>query len=141
MRLGYSTAAFFALAITVSQFFFFFSFALSDGTCPSSVVFHNASCYPHDPSVGIVNTTNTTECCTACFSNANCGAFTVNFDGHKCVLHPIHATGPVLPGNCKSGDVRKTPSPSPGPAPSSSPTTPAPEGAKNVLFIVVDDLR
>ena len=77
-------------------------------------------------------------CCAACLNNTKCVSWTLNTHQKKC-----HIRGSFLGkqhGNeCTSGQIpgrSPVPSPSPGPSP-----VPPPADAKNVLLIVVDDLR
>ena len=74
-------------------------------------------------------------CCKLCAENPSCFAFTLNIGGSHhphCFLHPA-GNNSFTPGKCTSAIVR-TPAP-PAPIP------PAPKGAKNVLFLIADDLR
>ena len=89
------------------------------------------SCMPTAAAIEAIPSTNVTECCLECTKNSGCAAFTVSFEQKKCFLHPAAAA--THKGSCTSGIVR-TPPPTPAPKP-------APAGAKNVLLIVVDDLR
>ena len=72
---------------------------------------------------------NAEACCKYCTENPLCFAFTLNIKSHDCFLHPF-GNNSFTPGECTSAIVR-TPAPIP----------PAPKGAKNVLFLIADDLR
>eukprot|EP01047_Picozoa_sp_COSAG01_P073755 COSAG01_NODE_12116_length_1798_cov_3.290171_3_plen_184_part_01 len=86
-------------------------------------------------------------CCKLCASNEGCAAIT-SFTG-TCFLHPTGApTGPYsyskgkTSGIVRPGTVPKpAPLPPPPPPPPPQPIKPAPKGAKNVLFLISDDLR
>ncbi len=86
-------------------------------------------------------------CCKLCSSNSGCAAITW-FTG-TCYLHPTGTpTGPFRHAKGKvSGIVRPgtiptpAPLPPPPPPPPPQPIKPAPKGAKNVLFLISDDLR
>lgn len=90
------------------------------------------------------------ECCSKCVRNTNCSAYTHN--NAECILKDQtlkNSTNPPRGRVCISGQVRPgppspSPSPTPHPGPPPTPTpppSPAPPGSKNVLFLVVDDLR
>lgn len=75
-------------------------------------------------------------CCAACEANPQCASWTLNTQVKKC-----HIRATFLDKQdgeqCTSGHIAGR-----GPAPAPAPTpTPAPAGAKNVLLVVVDDLR
>lgn len=71
-------------------------------------------------------------CCSKCASNPQCKAWTLNMGNSMCFLHP--AASLLIPGDCQSAGG--TP-----PLPPPPPPSPAPPGVKNVLVIIVDDLR
>ena len=75
------------------------------------------------------------DCCDLCTNNTSCAGFSFNANKRDCFLHPIDS--PLgLPQNkngVTSGVLR--------PAASPQRINPAPPGAKNVLFIISDDLR
>jgi arylsulfatase A-like enzyme len=75
-------------------------------------------------------------CCAKCDEVAGCLAFTANFGQGTCFLKDGQQIQRNK-GNCTSGGVIVPPSPTPAPAP----LPPAPEGALNVLLILIDDLR
>eukprot|EP01046_Picozoa_sp_COSAG06_P011748 COSAG06_NODE_675_length_13163_cov_8.046387_5_plen_481_part_00 len=86
-------------------------------------------------------------CCKLCSGNEGCAAITW-FKG-TCFLHPTgkptgpysHAEGKTS-GIVRPGTVPKpAPLPPPPPPPPPQPIKPAPKGAKNVLFLISDDLR
>lgn len=65
-------------------------------------------------------------CCAACTAQPLCAAFTHNTQSNHCYLHS-NWVAPTPGQQCTSGHVRTLPT--------------APSGAKNVVLIVVDDLR
>eukprot|EP00928_Gymnodinium_smaydae_P062037 TRINITY_DN45983_c0_g1_i1.p1 TRINITY_DN45983_c0_g1~~TRINITY_DN45983_c0_g1_i1.p1 ORF type:complete len:647 (-),score=62.03 TRINITY_DN45983_c0_g1_i1:136-1839(-) len=72
-------------------------------------------------------------CCSACAADApHCLAWVFNHAQakHRCHLHP-DALRETKVGHCTSGPM----------APSPSPPAPLPRSARNLLYIVVDDLR
>lgn len=80
-------------------------------------------------------------CCQQCIENAYCATWTVwgpgSRDGYRCYLttntfEPNGNTSHPPAVNCTSG-VKPLPPP--------PPTVPPPKNAKNVLMIVVDDMR
>jgi hypothetical protein len=89
------------------------------------------SCMPTSSAFNAFASTNATACCEACLATQNCFSWTLSFEQSKCFLHPSAAT--TAKGKCTSG-IARTPPPTPAPQP-------APAGAKNVLLIIVDDLR
>ena len=73
-------------------------------------------------------------CCSACTEREGCSAFTFYELHGKPTCNLFGGDAPALqPGNCTSGVLA-----SPPPAP---PLPPAPAGAKNLLYFIVDDLR
>ena len=60
-------------------------------------------------------------------------AFTHNTKKNTCYLHPMSAAIPTKGGSCTSG-VLRTQAPTP-------PPTPFPTAAKNVIFVISDDMR
>jgi hypothetical protein len=86
-------------------------------------------------------------CCAHCSSLASCAAFTWRENGgasKDCIVHPTGAPlgAPVMKGaKFASGVVRPQDIPAPLPPPPPQPDKPAPKGAKNVLFLISDDLR
>jgi len=89
------------------------------------------SCMPHSSAIETINSTDVDACCASCIANSGCAAYTVSFSQKKCFLHP--SVGETTKGSCTSAEVRP-----PAPTP---PPKPAPKDAKNVLLLVVDDLR
>ena len=85
---------------------------------------------------------NVSSCCRACVAletPAPCISWTLNTEQKLCHLRAVF-TGNMNKGKeCTSG-VARPPSPTPSPPPTPSPVPP-PAGAKNVLFVLVDDLR
>jgi hypothetical protein len=90
------------------------------------------------------------SCCTACVALPACISWTLNTVQKQCHLRAVF-TGHLTKGtSCTSGLARpQPPTPAPQPRPTPAPTplaptpapVPPPAGAKNVLFILVDDLR
>ena len=87
-------------------------------------------------------------CCSLCAGLQSCAAFTWRSVPHvQCIVHPVGTSlgPPDMKGpGFASGVVRpgKIPPPAPVPTPAPpQPIKPAPKGAKNVLFIISDDLR
>ena len=88
------------------------------------------------------------SCCAACVALPACISWTLNTEQKQCHLRAVF-TGHLTKGaSCTSGLARPqpptppppTPTPTP-PQPPTPPPVPPPAGAKNVLFILVDDLR
>jgi hypothetical protein len=79
-----------------------------------------------------------TGCCELCQQNSLCYTFTMNHNNDRCFLHGNSASTYSKKGNCTSAVIRSKPTPAPAPTPGPSP---APKGAKNVLFLIADDLR
>jgi hypothetical protein len=86
--------------------------------------------------VAIAHYTNLSDsaraCCELCVSNPLCCTFTMNHNNDNCFLHGESKSTDSRKGNCTSAVIRSTPTPAPAPAP---------KGAKNVLFLIADDLR
>eukprot|EP01052_Picozoa_sp_SAG31_P055536 SAG31_NODE_15389_length_757_cov_1.551672_1_plen_184_part_10 len=81
------------------------------------------------------------DCCHLCANNTGCAAIT--FFARTCFLHPVgEPLGPAarIAGKT-SALVRPDSIPPPPTPPPPQPITPAPKGAKNVLFLISDDLR
>ena len=73
-----------------------------------------------------------TACCDACAAASSCGQWTFYWMKNKtgmCHLLPAAAKVKTSTGNCTSSAAAPSPAP------------PSPPGAKNVLYLVVDDLR
>ena len=88
----------------------------------------------------IKGVTSPEECCQYCVAESACGAFTFkigthnNASMHVCIFHrnaPATNKGP-----CWSAVVTHPPSPAPSP-----PSPPKPGRIRNILHIIVDDLR
>ena len=111
------------------------AFALCGAAHADSCGTTKAGCMPMAPVTKTFGKLNATECCNECQLMAGCRAWSVVFDHGQatCQLSSHEAPLDKKIGNCTSGVVRPTP---PVPA-----VRPAPPGAKNVLLIVVDDLR
>ena len=87
------------------------------------------SCMPTARAYKSFASNDVAACCAACQSDAAlCMAYTVNHDRTTCFLHPA-SDAPLAQGHCTSGIVR-----------SPTPRKP-PAGAKNVLWLVADDMR
>jgi arylsulfatase A-like enzyme len=88
--------------------------------------------------VAIAKYTNLSDsapaCCELCVSNPLCWTFTMNHKKGKCFLHGASKSTDSHQGNCTSAVMRSNAAPTPAPVP-------APKGAKNVLFLIADDLR
>ena len=88
-------------------------------------------CYPK---IGYrdIRTNSTAECCAACHGDESCGGFTLRAHAGQVICH-LKTTamgGTSRDPECTSAVLRAPPKPKP-----------APKGAKNVLFIVSDDMR
>eukprot|EP00037_Helgoeca_nana_P022484 m.229791 g.229791 ORF g.229791 m.229791 type:complete len:665 (-) comp26009_c0_seq1:104-2098(-) len=83
------------------------------------------------------STTSEVECCCACAASADCNGWTLNGADKKCFLKT--RAGPSTQEPSKSAVSGLMP-PRPPPPPY-IPKYPTPAGAKNVLFIAVDDMR
>jgi len=92
------------------------------------------TCLPHvEPVLHVIRNSSVDECCDACVSDKECVSWTLRTDSKVCHLHgSFHDPEDDAP--CSSGQI-------PGRAPSAAPAPAAPTDAKNVLLIVVDDLR
>jgi hypothetical protein len=106
----------------------------------------------HDPSL------NVTRCCEECLALPGCVGWTLNTQDKACFLKDETTAGPSPTPGPQSGynphplppkptpltPTPKHPTPMPEPHPPISPTpkpSPAPAGAKNVLFVIADDMR
>lgn len=95
---------------------------------PSCHVLPN-TCLPDSlPILKELHTTDVAECCDACLALTDCASWTVNTDQKLCHLRATY-TGHTKAGKCTSGTVPVPPPPTP------------PKSAKNVLMILIDDLR
>eukprot|EP00040_Diaphanoeca_grandis_P034611 m.215491 g.215491 ORF g.215491 m.215491 type:complete len:620 (+) comp33188_c0_seq1:219-2078(+) len=94
------------------------------------------TCLPSSmPVIKELKTTDVATCCAACITNPDCVSWTVNTKMNECHLRAtFKPNGKTQDRDCTSGHVRDGPTPPP-------PIPPAPPGVKNVLMIVVDDLR
>lgn len=77
--------------------------------------------------------TSVQTCCSACDANTKCVAFTQNFGDKTCYLKDGLEIQ-IRDGNCTSGGTILPPPPTP-------PPVPPPKNAKNILMILIDDLR
>lgn len=109
-------------------------------SCGGAVVLPNIGLHAKDDLAHTDACKSVAECCAFCAATTTCTAWTL--DGTVCrAKGPAAAAGSctvesgcrVACSGCFSGFM--------GPAPSPPPAPPAPKGARNVLFIVVDDLR
>ena len=82
----------------------------------------------------ISNSTLTTVdgCCALCQSTPGCLSWIAEGERQLCILRNIATTDNATKTGCQSGIVPPPPSPAPGPAP---------RAAKNVLYLLADDLR
>ena len=102
-------------------------------------------CMPAATGVGFASKAgvDVAGCCSFCGQHsAKCVQWTLNHD--KAVCHLWDAAKATAAGNCTSGNAPgRAPNPPapPGPPPPPPRPSPAPTGAKDVLFVMVDDLR
>jgi iduronate 2-sulfatase len=116
---------------------------------PVCNILHKTGLHADDDLEHKDHTNNAAACCLFCSETQGCVAWTLS--DSKC-----RAKGPKALNNktqvqcsaCTSGFLHlppspspPTPSPSPPPPPPPGPPAPRPAGQKNVLFVVVDDLR
>jgi len=99
---------------------------------------HLKSCWHDNKPLRTIKNSDVAACCAACDKEPKCTCWTLNHsEGSTCYLKP--GTGiSKHAGNCTSGGI-VAPPPPPGPPP--PPPPPAPKGAKNVLMILIDDIR
>jgi hypothetical protein len=103
-----------------------------ESSCPANTTILNATGLHAKDDLAKVNASALASCCDACAKYIGCVAWTKT--GSICRLKGA-SSGAVPCAKCTSGILKPTPSP-PTPAPG-----PKPADAKNVLMIVVDDLR
>ena len=92
--------------------------------------------YPEAKTKAGPETTSEKECCCACAADASCNGWTLN-EGNKCFLK--QDAGPTFAVPSKTAVSGLMP-PRPPPPPY-HPLYPTPAGAKNILFLAVDDMR
>ena len=122
--------------------------AIAGTTCCSSTraAAGNPTCTNVMPRVGLhahndlaEKTVSTPDaCCSFCSSTPNCFAWTLS--GGACRAKgakALHSSARVACSDCVSGFLSTPPRPPPPPGP----LPPRPPGQKNVLLVVVDDLR
>ena len=88
----------------------------------------NKHCLP--PNCTVIRhfkTTDQQRCCDACTNEPTCSVWTLHHGGNENCFLRTAATPPVT-GPCTTGEL-------------APPAPPLPEGAKNVLFFAIDDLR
>eukprot|EP00035_Acanthoeca_spectabilis_P036785 m.41683 g.41683 ORF g.41683 m.41683 type:complete len:652 (+) comp8246_c0_seq1:1293-3248(+) len=93
--------------------------------------------YPAAGGAAGPQTTSEVECCCACAASTTCNGWTLNHDKQTCYLKT--EAGPATAKN-SSGALSGIMPPRPPPPPY-HPKYPTPPGAKNVLFLAVDDMR
>ena len=104
---------------------------------------HTGECWynPEDHVVGTIkNCATVQQCCAACDANPTCLAWTLNFASARTCYLKDGLEIKVNRGNCTSAGVRLPPAPTPPPPPP-PPPPPHPKGAKNILMILIDDIR
>ena len=108
-----------------------------DPTCSKPLV---GECFKDsEPILKELTGQTVSSCCKACVDMEACISWTLNTQQKQCHLRSVF-TGHMNKGTeCTSG-VARSPAPTPVPAPTPGPVPP-PAGAKNVLFVLVDDLR
>ena len=105
----------------------------------------NGTCLPTGVVVSKLPGLESGECCAACSKNAACVAWNVNHQQQLCFLRGDWK--PVPGPECTASQLRPSPPPTPlppappPPPPPPPPPTPASRGARNVLFMVSDDMR
>ena len=111
---------------------------LAADTCPQ---IWNHTCLPRAmPIIKTLHAIGAGECCAACVADTMCMSWTVNpSQDNSCYLRGSFKEGnKKSSAGCVSGAI---PGRTPPPSPPMPPPSPAPPNAKNVLMIVVDDLR
>jgi hypothetical protein len=92
--------------------------------------------YPKAKTTAGPDTRSEKECCCACAADQNCNGWTLN-EGDKCYLKQNAGPAYAMPGKTAvSGLMPPRP-----PPPPYHPLFPTPAGARNVLFLAVDDMR
>jgi hypothetical protein len=84
---------------------------------------------------------NISKCCDTCNKLVHCKGWTLNAVKKMCYLKDVLDHEPKPNTKCVASGTKTGPVPSPPPTPSPPPSPPRPSGAKNVLFIPVDDMR
>jgi hypothetical protein len=122
-------------------FLWFGSNGAEAGGCPSNATILNGTGLHANDDLTKVKVTTPSACCDSCAGYPGCVAWTLSQNA-VCRLKGA-STGHVACTDCISGILYPGPSPAPAPpAPSPTPSPgPKPKDAKNVLMIVVDDLR
>ena len=92
------------------------------------------------------STNSSDACCASCFSTPACDSWTLCGGDGMCRIKKNGVANPQKGSSSTSGTrvVAPTPAPIPTPAPTQPPTPaprPAPHNVRNVLLIIVDDLR
>jgi hypothetical protein len=109
----------------------------------SSKSWHNSTCLPRGVVVQRLPGLGSRACCSRCSEAPACVSWNVNHEQKLCFLR---GDWRPVPGNeCTAGITRPVPPapplpPAPAPLPPPPPPSPAPSGAKNVLFLVSDDM-
>ena len=88
----------------------------------------------------IVPRSTAPDCCAACAADPRCDAWTLDATA-VCRAKQGATPRPSAGSPAVSGVVARAPTPAPTQPPTPGPPLPPPPAAKNVLFIVVDDLR
>ena len=121
---------------------------LSQGGCanwPAAAKFCNGPSSSFEPGVGYPTaktttgprTTSAVECCCACAADLNCNGWTLNGAMQQCFLKQNAGPSSAKKSN-RSISGLMPPRPPPPPY---HPLYPTPGGARNVLFLAVDDMR
>ncbi len=108
--------------------------------CSNRTSFARGSCMLTAPTSYSFTTDNASACCTRCQETSGCRAWSIVYNDtaggpwkgqSHCLIYSRAV--PFAPGNCVSGIMRATPPP--------TPVKKTPHAARNVLMIIVDDLR
>lgn len=104
---------------------------------PPTTGFERGIGYPHAETTQGPTTTSEAECCCACANDELCNGWTLNAGDGKCYLKTN--AGPAFA--VKSPSAVSGLMPARPPPPPYHPLYPAPDGARSVLFLAVDDMR